>query len=509
MFKSHTLPSQKGSMDGKPTDEMPVDPAMSWQITPDQKVINAGYLQRTFDYELLRLTAHNRISASLAFALLIITTCIAAYLLLLPKMAAVTTLPIVLVYSLSTVVILHFLRLPAERVDLVAWRRRFIIIELLQGTTWAAFVFVGLQYDMEGTRNFVLVITRLVGAVGVMLGSSMPIAVLAGLAPLVFAILAVVILDATPANIALTMVTGSAQVFFLYMANRLNASVVEIFQNRVEKDALIGELEQAKANSDEARRRAEESNLAKSRFLATMSHELRTPLNAILGFSEVMKGELLGPHHVKAYGEYASDIHVSGEMLPKIINEILDLSRIEAGRYELNEDCVKLADVMVDCSRLLQLRAHARQITIEQISEPDLPPIWADERAIRQIALNILSNGIKFTPPKGNIVIKIGWTTSGGQYVSVRDNGPGIPPEEIPIIMQSFGRGTLAIKTAEQGTGLGLPIVKGLVELHGGNFELVSDVGEGTMAMVMFPASRVMEPALPQMPGQRDRRKAA
>ncbi len=130
--------------------------------------------------------------------------------------------------------------------------------------------------------------------------------------------------------------------------------------------------------------------------------------------------------------------------------------------------------------------------------DPTLPRIWADERAMRQIILNILSNAVKFTPPGGEIVIKAGWTSSGGQYVSIRDNGPGIPPEEIPIIMSSFGRGTWALKTAEQGSGLGLPIVKGLVEMHGGHFQLTSAPREGTEVIMTLPASRVMN-ALPAM----------
>src|SRR6185312_15160908 len=179
------------------------------------------------------------------------------------------------------------------------------------------------------------------------------------------------------------------------------------------KDALIGELEQAKAISDEARRRAEAANIAKSRFLAQMSHELRTPLNAILGFSEVMKGEVIEAHTVPAYKEYASDIHSSGVHLLGLINEILDLSRIEAGRYELNEEAVLLVAIVEDCHHLLKLRATSRNITIHEM------------------CLNLLSNAIKFTPQGGEIWLKIGWTASGGQYISVKDTGAGIPEEEI------------------------------------------------------------------------------
>jgi two-component system cell cycle sensor histidine kinase PleC len=244
--------------------------------------------------------------------------------------------------------------------------------------------------------------------------------------------------------------------------------------------------------SDEARRRAEEANMAKSRFLASMSHELRTPLNAILGFSEVMSAEVMGPLNNPTYREYADDIHRSGQHLLNLINEILDLSRIEAGRYELNEEAVDLALVVADCHRLLQLRGHNRGISIHEAFELELPRLWADERACRQICLNLLSNAIKFTPQGGEVWLKVGWTAAGGQYMSVKDNGPGIPEDEIPIVLASFGQGTNAIKSAEQGTGLGLPIAKNLIDMHNGTFTLKSKLRFGTEVIVTFPAERVM-----------------
>jgi two-component system cell cycle sensor histidine kinase PleC len=249
----------------------------------------------------------------------------------------------------------------------------------------------------------------------------------------------------------------------------------------------------------DSRRRAEEANLAKSRFLATMSHELRTPLNAILGFSEIMMGEVFGPLGNPHYKEYAGDIHGSGRHLLDLINEILDLSRIEAGRYTLNEEAVSLVQVVEDAHHLVKLKAKTKSITVHEQFEPNLPKIWADERAVRQVVLNLLSNAVKFTQSGGEIRIRVGWTQSGGQYVSVRDNGPGIPEEEIPIVLSAFGQGSIAIKTAEQGTGLGLPIVQALMAMHGGRLDLASKLREGTEATVTFPATRVME-ALPPIP---------
>src|SRR5207247_2008839 len=206
-----------------------------------------------------------------------------------------------------------------------------------------------------------------------------PIAAMAATAPVTAAIALNFVLGGTFDNYALALLAVAAEAYFALLAHRMHSTTLATLEARAEKDALIGELEQAKAISDEARSRAESANISKSRFLAQMSHELRTPLNAILGFSEVMKSEVFGPHAVPTYKEYAADIHNSGVHLLNLINEILDLSRIEAGRYELNEEAVDLALVVADCHRLLQLRARNRGILIHEAFEVELPRLWADE----------------------------------------------------------------------------------------------------------------------------------
>ena len=148
---------------------------------------------------------------------------------------------------------------------------------------------------------------------------------------------------------------------------------------------------------------------------------------------------------------------------------------------------------------MMELKARAKGIRIVQQFEPGLPRLFADGRAVRQVALNLLSNAVKFTPTGGEIRVRVGWTAGGGQYIAIKDNGPGIPEDEIPIVLAAFGQGTIAIKSAEQGTGLGLPIVQGLVAIHGGEFELRSRIREGTEAIATFPRTRVME-KLPAMP---------
>ena len=233
--------------------------------------------------------------------------------------------------------------------------------------------------------------------------------------------------------------------------------------------------------------------MAKSQFLATMSHELRTPLNAILGFSELMRGEMLGPIGNEAYKTYLDDIHSSGQHLLRIINDILDLSRIEAGKRELREELT-----LAHRDRARGLLAARPEGAAEgdrrsaRSSRRTCRSIVVDEQAMRQVVLNLVSNALKFTPEGGEVTVKVGRTQSGGQYVSVRDNGPGIPENEIPIVLSAFGQGAISIKTAEQGTGLGIPIVQALIHLHGGNFTLRSQVGVGTEAIATLPAKRVV-----------------
>src|SRR5215207_10959767 len=454
-------------------------------------------LERAFDHELIRLFAEYRTSASVPlFGLAVAISAVATVWIPLQN-ALLWLILVTAAMALMLTLSQRFLREDPDSVALETWRRRFILGETLQGASWALIVQVLIPVEAAGARSFLLFVLVMLAALIAMLSATIPAAVYAGLVPVALAILTLTLSAPDRDTIMLMAMAGSAQFFFIFLANRLYCSAVATLQSRAEKDAIFAELEQAKANSDEARRRAEEANLAKSRFLATMSHELRTPLNAILGFSEVMKSEVFGPLNVPNYKEYVTDIHASGQHLLNLINEILDLSRIEAGRYDLKEEAVKLAYVADECHHLLKLRAKAKGIVIHQTVEPGMPPLWADERAVRQVTLNLLSNAIKFTPQGGEVRMRVGWTSSGGQYLMITDTGPGIPEEEIPTVLSSFGRGSLAIKTAEQGTGLGLPIVKGLIDLHGGRFALRSKLREGTQVTVTFPPERVMQALAP------------
>ncbi len=449
-----------------------------------------------FDYELMRMFAQNRLSASLVVLLLVATVGFMSSLWTGAATAGIWTAGVLLIHAVMITKCRQFLATPAFEVNIKAWRIRFVLLDLFFGLAWM-FNLVQPAGVSENTGTFMLFVMLLVVAVSSMLAFSLPIAVFAATVPVTGAIAINFALKGNLHDYILAIMAVTAQGYFLLLAHRLYSSALQTLQARAEKDMLIGELEQAKTISDEARRRAEAANISKSRFLAQMSHELRTPLNAILGFSEVMKNEIFGPHTVAAYKDYSNDIHDSGQHLLGLINEILDLSRIEAGRYELNEEAVSLAYVVQDCHHLMKLRAKNRGITIHEVFEADLPRVWADERAMRQIALNLLSNAVKFTPQGGEIWVKVGWTASGGQYFSVKDTGPGIPEDEIPVVLASFGQGSNAIKSAEQGAGLGLPIAKSLVDLHAGSFTLKSKLRVGTEVIISVPPERVMAALAP------------
>ena len=377
----------------------------------------------------------------------------------------------------------------------LAWKRLFLAGHFLAGLPFALLWLWPLCESCGFVDTDALRVAASMGAIATMaiIGAALGGVVVASCLPLVGALLYRLALGTAPVEQALHGLLIGAVPFFTLVAERLRRGMVERLRHKAEKDQLVSEIETARIQSDEARQRAEHANLAKSQFLATMSHELRTPLNAILGFSEVINNEILGPVGNDTYREYVRDIHHSGQHLLDLINEILDLSRVEAGRYTLNEEPMLLAEKAREGIGYIQLKADTKRISIVSEFEPDLPQLWGDPRSLRQVVLNLLSNAVKFTPEGGRIVCRVGWTAGGGQYVSVTDNGPGIPEEELPTVLSSFGQGSSAIKSAEQGTGLGLPIVQALMALHNGRFDLRSRVGQGTEAIAIFPHSRVLE----------------
>jgi PAS domain S-box-containing protein len=248
----------------------------------------------------------------------------------------------------------------------------------------------------------------------------------------------------------------------------------------------ISERRQAEDDLRKALFEAERANQAKTEFLATMSHELRTPLNAIIGFSETMAGQYFGALGSSKYVEYAGDIKFSGEHLLNLINDLLDLSAIEAGKLQLNLESLKISDVVEDCLPIVTEGAERKEVKFIDDVQGDLPPINADRRALKQILLNLLSNATKFTPEGGKVTLKVG-ASGDDLIVEIRDTGVGIPADKLGSLTEPFERGEPDPHKAQEGTGLGLAIVKSLVELHDGNLTIESEVGVGTVVTVTLP----------------------
>ena len=253
----------------------------------------------------------------------------------------------------------------------------------------------------------------------------------------------------------------------------------------------ITELKRREEALRAAREVAELANRSKSEFLANMSHELRTPLNAIIGFSEVILNQMFGPIANPQYEEYIRDIHESGTHLFELINDILDVSKAEAGKLELHESTISMADVVARCMRLVAERAQRAQVTIEIDVAEDLPKLVADERKLKQIVINILSNAVKFTPEGGAIEVSAAVDVDGCMRFVVKDTGIGIAPEDIETVMAPFGQVDSRLARRYEGTGLGLPLTKSLVKLHGGDLAVESEVDAGTTIIIRLPAERL------------------
>jgi signal transduction histidine kinase len=235
---------------------------------------------------------------------------------------------------------------------------------------------------------------------------------------------------------------------------------------------------------------AEAANRAKSEFLTNVSHELRTPLNAIIGFSEVMSQGMLGPIDNEKYLEYATDISNSGHHLLALINDILDLAKIEAGKLELREELVDFKSVVSACFAIMKERASLADIRMKA-SVPDLlPQVLVDELKVKQIIINLLSNAVKFTPRGGHIRVA-GAVEEGDLVIRVADTGIGIAPEDIQKALDPFSQIDSSLARRYQGTGLGLPLAKRLIELHGGALAIESALGAGTCITLTLPGRRL------------------
>jgi PAS domain S-box-containing protein len=251
-------------------------------------------------------------------------------------------------------------------------------------------------------------------------------------------------------------------------------------RKRMEKDLVAAKLQ------------AEDANRAKSQFLANMSHELRTPLNAVIGFAEIIKDELLGAINEPRYRDYATDIHHSGKALLNLINDILDMTRVEAGTYQLREDVCDVAKIVGNAADLVRKLALQSELNVCLDVPDDMPFLFADERCVRQVVVNFLSNGIKFTPKGGNVVVRARLEPDGAVAIIVADTGIGMAQDDIPNALSPFRQLESSHGRKYEGTGLGLSLTKAMLELHEGTLHVDSKLGAGTTVTARFPSRRTI-----------------
>jgi two-component system cell cycle sensor histidine kinase PleC len=287
----------------------------------------------------------------------------------------------------------------------------------------------------------------------------------------------------------------------LYLdGRRLTRRLDEDSRLRFQVEDLARELEETRDEALRKRFEAETANASKTAFLANMSHELRTPLNAILGFSEIIAQECFGPAGSPRYKEYAFDIHSSGAHLLSLINDLLDVAKIEAGKMDIEPAALEVRRTFDTALKIMGTKTREKHQELIIDIDVSTPPLFADERALRQILINLVSNAVKFTPEHGRISVVTSQSRDGGFQILVEDNGPGIPREKLDRIFTPFSQVDNRYDRQAGGTGLGLALVRGLAELHGGRAWLESEYGKGCRAYVVLPAAPAEMPESVQSP---------
>jgi len=373
------------------------------------------------------------------------------------------------------------LRTDAER---AGWARTVALMWSITGLLWGLF---GAAYlvpaDPEARFFMLFIVTTNIAGGAVIAASYVPAhaGYIAGMAvPSAIAFVA----HGTRYSLLLAAMTVGYALAARGAALFGNVGVIDLIRLQVEKNKLVSSLREAKEAAVLA-------NQIKSRFLANMSHELRTPLNAIIGFSELMRDEMFGPVGNRRYAGYIADINNSGHHLLAIVNDVLDLSKLEAGSMRLSREPVDPAVLVADCVKVVEPQAAAMQVRL-RIEAPD-PSLRIDGDMVRlkQVLLNLLSNAVKFSPPESDVVVSILPATDGGLAITVRDRGIGMDAAGIATALRPFGQVENAWTKRHPGTGLGLPLAKSLIELHDGTLLIESEPEQGTTVKVVLPSTRV------------------
>ena len=370
------------------------------------------------------------------------------------------------------------------------WNARFVACFLVFGIAWNAMpIVLWAPHDDLNHMLLILLFAATLAGNTALVSASRPLAV-TGFLTYSPAMLAIPLFaQGGPIYLGLALLSLAYIAYMGHLSLQIYTTVRDMLLLRSDKNDLIIALGNAKSDSDTARYRAEAASRAKSQFLANMSHELRTPLNAILGFSEIIASRTFA-ESIEKHVEYADLIHKSGRHLLALINDILDLAKIEAGALSLKETDFDLGQVVAEETALMEPKADSGGFVLKTDIARNLPFINADERAMKQIVLNLLSNAAKFTPQGGTITAFVRPAAGASISFGVADTGVGIAPEDQARVFEDFGQGQHDVVTTEKSTGLGLPIVKGLVEAHGGRIALESKVGVGTTVTVYLPPNR-------------------
>ncbi len=463
-------------------------------------------------YEILSRYAAKRLAAGSVALLVALITIGFAFAILVPGLLFIwsTLLVATLIWLLSACheVCKH----ERAAINVRAWRYKLLAYEVLHGLVWGMLPWVpmltGVPFEPQLVCIvFVLTAQIIVVAFGSLFYGCYLSVSLAVVLPITFStVVKMFVIGAGPITLGVVVVAVASAVLFVCLGRRMFSISLRVIRLQLEKDSLIGELKHAKTVSDRARRRAEDASMAKSRFLAAMSHELRTPLNAILGFSEIMKTQALGPLGNDVYREYSNDIHGSGSRLLHYLDNILDFSRIETGRYKMHSETVELTELIDAEVQHLLLAPIPEGITFNRRYAANLPAIWADSASLRKIIAGLLRQAI-MASGKGSVVeIEAGLTATRGLYLSIIDGGPRMSDEEIHLAVAMYNEGAWGGTKDNRGGGPYLYVCRHLAELHDGTLNVTNEAGRGVKYLVVFPRYRTI--MAPEPVNQRDKEPA-
>ena len=381
--------------------------------------------------------------------------------------------------------------------QLQPWFSRFVTVQILISAAWGLLPWILWDSSMERNHIFLFASIVCIFAGFVVSRASHLDMLVASLVPIVTLSSFRFLISGTWFDFVLAIVLPAFALTLFLDGRRMTQRVDEDSRLRFEVEDLAHELEEARDEALRKRFEAETANASKTAFLANMSHELRTPLNAILGFSEIIAKECFGSVGSPRYKEYAGDIHSSGAHLLSLINDLLDVAKIEAGRMEIEPQRLDTGRVLDSALKIIGAKARERRQELVIQVEPSAPSLWADERALKQMVINLVSNAVKFTPEGGRIDVVASRARDGGFQIMVQDNGPGIPRDKLDKIFQPFSQVDNRYDRQGGGTGLGLALVRGLAELHGGRAWIESEQGHGCRAYMVLPASSSMVAVTP------------